>query len=884
MPNVNDAYSSNALHVVCFEGYLMKKFIIFLVLFLVGSGVFALDYSVYKLDDGQMVIIKQVKNNPIVTIDTWIKTGSINENDQNNGVSHFLEHLFFKGTQTHPPGDFDKLLESKGAVTNAATSKDFTHYYITIPSKYFDMAMDLHADMLLNPLIPRKELEKERKVVMEEIAKDGNNPSEKVYDNFTDMMYTTHPYKRKVIGTNEIIGKITREEILDYYKTHYGPQNMITIVIGDVDPQHALDKVKADFKTAPRKVIKNINKPEKQLTSKLIKIDYQPVQSAYLITGYRGVNALDADTYALDVLATILGEGRSSRLYQSVKEQKQLAETISTDNSTFREDGIFSISASFTPDKVDKLQKAIFEEVAKIQKDGVSPEELCKAKSVIEQDTFYSRESISNISSEMGYMTVLTDNPKYYDEYLDNIKKVTLCDVKRVAEFYLNENKSATSIVLPESEKNAQIVKPKVVHTAKLIEEIPSTKKFELDNGATLLVSPNELNDIVAISIQAKGGEFLEKIPGTGNLMSAVMLKGTKNYSALELAQILEENGIKIEPSSAADSFSIEILTTKTQLPKTLELLSEIVNNATFDDFEIDKTKTSKLNSIKKSRDMPMNVALEEYRNMIYPNSVYSNGSKVFEKTFPKIQREDILEYYNTIFNPKNIVISVNGNVSSNELSNSFADMFSKTGAAAFDYNNFSSKINPITAQKTSVKNIADLKTAWLILGWQTSGLLQEKDYATLQVIDAILGSGMSSRLFRNVRDQEGLAYQLGSSYSPKILKGAFTLFIGTNPKTLALAQKMMLAEITKMKTEFVSDKELKEAKDKILGNYVISQETNLEKASTIGWFEASGRGIDFKNKYEKLINAVSASDIIEVANKYFNDKYVISTVEGEVK
>lgn len=860
----------------------MKKSIIFLFVFLVGSCVFALDYNVYKLDDGQTVIIKQVKNNPIVTIDTWIKTGSINENDQNNGVSHFLEHLFFKGTEAHPTGEFDKIVESKGGITNAATSKDFTHYYITIPSKYFDLAMDLHADMLLNPLIPRKELEKERKVVMEEIAKDANNPDEKVYDNLNKLLYTTHPYRRKVIGTNEIIGKITREEILDYYNTHYGPQNMVTIIIGDVDSQHALNKVKEDFKVAPRKIVKNINKPEKQLSSKLTKVDYQPVQGGYLLIGYRSADAFNSDTYALDVLATILGEGRSSILYQTIKEQKQLAYSISANNSTLREDGIFSIRAGFTPDNVARLQKAIFEEVAKIQKNGVTPEQLKLAKNVIERDTYFDRESIENISSEIGYTTVLTDNPKYYDEYLNNIKKVTLGDVKKVANIYLNENKSAVSIVLPENAKNIPVAfKPKAEHNAKLIQETPSTKKYELDNGVTLLISPNDLNDIVGMSIYVKGGEFLEKIPGTADLTSSVMLKGTKKYSSLELAQVLEENGIKISPSASADTFLIDVLTTKSQLSKTFELLNEVVNNATFNDSEIEKTKESMLNSIQKSRDVPMNIALEEYKNLIYENSVYSYGPKIFEKTLPTISREDILEYYNTIFNPKNIVISANGNINTVDLVNQLSDIFNAKGSAAFDYNNYASKIYPITAPKAVIKKVDDLKTSWLILGWQSAGLQDQKDYATLQVIDSILGSGMSSRLFRNVRDNEGLAYQLGSSYSPKILRGAFTIYIGTNPKTLNLAKEKMLSEVNRFKTEFVSDKELQEAKDKIIGHFIISQETNLDKASTIGWFEVSGRGFNFKDRYEKLINSVTASDIIEVANKYFNENYATSIVTG---
>ena len=155
---------------------ILRKIFIVLFLFLCALTANAEDFTVQKLPNGQTVVVYEVHNNPIVTIDTWIKTGSVNENDKNNGISHFLEHLFFKGTKEHPTGEMDKILESKGAVVNAATSKDFTHYYITIPSEFFDTALELHSDMLLNPQIPRKELEKERKVVIEEISKQKNDP------------------------------------------------------------------------------------------------------------------------------------------------------------------------------------------------------------------------------------------------------------------------------------------------------------------------------------------------------------------------------------------------------------------------------------------------------------------------------------------------------------------------------------------------------------------------------------------------------------------------------------------------------------------------------------------------------------------------------------
>ena len=880
----------------------MKKLtvlsVMLLVLLFTGAGAFALDFSVYKLDNGQTLIIKQVKNNPIVTIDTWIKTGSVNEVDKNSGVAHFLEHLFFKGTKNNAPGEFDRILESKGAITNAATSKDFTHFFVTIPSNYFDLAIDLHSDMLLNPLIPRKELEKERKVVLEEISKDENDPSNKVYENFNGMMYKTHPYKRKVLGSRDVIGTITREEILEFYNRYYTPSNMITIIIGDVDPQHAIDKVKEDFKkpelpkgesSPAMSPLPPVRKTEKRLVKQVKKVDYQPIQSGYMIIGYRGTKAVNSDNCALDVLSTILGDGRSSRLNQNIKEQKQLAYTISAGNSSYKEDGLFMISANYTPDNVDKLQKAIFEEISKVQKQGVTADELNRAKNVIERDTHYSRESISNISSEIGYTTVLTGNTKYYDEYLNDIKKVSLADVKRVANLYLKENSSAVSIVLPEESKKAVVTaKPVVTHTLNKVDETATTQKYALDNGATLLVTPNDLNDIVAISIYAKGGEFLEKVQGSAFLTAAVMLKGTQNYSSLELAQIIEENGIKIQPGVSADKFTLDILTTKAQLPKTLEILDEVVNRATFADDELEKTVKTKLNSIKKSRDVPLNVALEEYRTLIFENSVYSNTSKILEKTLPKVQKEDVLDYYSTIFNPKNIVISVNGNVEANSLANQLTDIFVNNGQEAkFDYNNYISAIPVLKEPKTVAKKVEDVKTAWLIMGWQTSGLLsqyndQQKDYATLEVIDALLGSGMSSRLFKNLRDQEGLAYQLGSSFSPNVLRGSFTMYIGTNPKTLALSREKMLFEVNRMKSEFVSDKELNDAKEKLIGNYLISLETNSDKASAIGWFEASGRGFKAKDSYATLINQVTASDIIEVANKYFNQNFVTSIVEGE--
>ncbi len=867
----------------------MKKFAIFLLMIFlcIGQNVFALDYSTFKLDNGQTVIIKEVHDNPIVTIDTWIKTGSINENDQNNGVAHFLEHLFFKGTTKHPTGEFDKILESKGALTNAATSKDFTHYYITIPSQDFETAMDLHADMLLNPLIPRKELEKERKVVIEEIAKTNDNPENKLYENMVNAFYINHPYKRKVIGKKEIIEKISRDEILSFYNCWYNPENMITVVVGDVDTQNAINLIKQNFnKKETQKTQKLKYKTDKNIEHQIEIVDKANIKTGYLIIGFRGVPQENkADSYALDVLATILGDGRSSKLYQGVKEQKQLAYSISAGHASMKDDSLIFVRANFVPANKEKLKKAIFYEIQKLTNGNFDEQDINTAKSIIERDTFYSRESTSNIANELGYTTLVYGDSKYYDEYIQNIKKVTKSDIVRVAKKYLNPNHAVISIVLPESESTENIKKISNVEKKEpvIIKNEKNITQYKLSNNINLIINHNQLNDIVAMQIYAKGGNFVAKKQGVGNITAAGMMKGTKKYSAIDLSQTMEQNGIQIAPANNSDYFSISIKTTKNDLDLTFDLLNEIVNNASFDAQEIEKIKTEQIYAIQRSRDIPSSVAFEDFKTAIWAGTPYGITGKVLEKTIPTISRQDVIDFYTSVFCPENLVISINGNVDDKAIINKLSDIFyekKNCTASNFDYKKYNNCFKQLSQNKI-IKTNKESEAAWVVIGWLTDGITEnsKKDLASLQVIDSILGTGMSSRLFNRLRDEQGLAYQVGSTFLPNINQGVFAVYIGTNPKTALHSRNELLKEINLLKKEFVSDKELQEAKDKILGNFILAQETNMEKASTLGWFEVSGRGIDYLNEYPQLIKSITAADVIKAANKYFDAPNVTTIV-----
>ena len=472
-----------------------------------------------------------------------------------------------------------------------------------------------------------------------------------------------------------------------------------------------------------------------------------------------------------------------------------------------------------------------------------------------------------------------------YDNYIKDIKKITPQQIKIAANKFLNPDKMAISIVIPknyspeqnQTQQNLTSATPKV----KLVSELASVKKYILPNGATIILNQNNSNDIIAIELFAKGGKLSEQHSGASSILANAILKGTKKYSKDEFSHILEEKGIKLSTNDGSENFTISLKTTKNELDIALDLLNEILNNAILSASEIDKIKNEKLYSLKVSRDNPFYVALEELKELIYQNTNYKNTTtKQLEITIPTITQQNIIDYYNNIFDAKNIVISINANISNpqkDELFNVFNNILT-TKNNNFDIKNYKETTNTLHTQKEKITS-KDVQAAWLVLGWKTCGIENEKDYVTLKVINSLLGSGMSSRLFTHLRDEQGLAYQIGSSFSANTNIGLFITYIGTNPSQANYAKSEILKEINILKQEFITQEELQNAKNKLIGNFILSQETNSEKASTLGNFEVTNKGYEFINQYQTLIQNVSANDIIKVANKYFTNNYAYSLV-----
>ena len=426
------------------------------------------DVKIYERENGHKIVLAY-KEGGMVNVSSWVKTGSINENDKNNGISHFLEHLMFKGTHKHKAGEFDHILEARGAIVNAATWKDYTFYYVTLPkgenNENFNLAIELHADMMTDPVIPDYEMgapfdvndknvtdKRERHVVIEEIRMRKDQPWTKVYNAVNNAMYTSHPYKRDVIGTPEIISQVSQQEVMNYYRTFYSPKNVTTIIVGEFDFDKVLDKVVKEFNWGerPEPPERNIL-PDKPVSSTVYLEEKANINSSFMMFGYLGVPARDLrNLIALEMLSIILGEGASSRLYQNLIEnsQERIFNIIDAENYAFRDGSNFFVQANFNPEYKDKAIELVKNEVEKL-KENITERELNKARKKLKSRFACEVETVSEIGETIGYYMTVCDDLALAEDYIPICEKLTAEDLKEAAKKYLDINNAVIAVLSP---------------------------------------------------------------------------------------------------------------------------------------------------------------------------------------------------------------------------------------------------------------------------------------------------------------------------------------------------------------------------------------------------------------------------------------------------
>jgi len=849
------------------------------------------------LDNGLTVIVKETPGTRVATVQIWVKAGSVYEDADEAGITHFIEHMIFKGTETKGPGELAGAIEGVGGRVNAYTSYEYTVYHATLSSAHWDMAFEVLADAVMHSTFDPVELEREIKVVLEEVSMRYDRPNIMLFHELMATAYTRHPYRLPVIGNVESINNFSREKILAYIAEHYIPQNMMLVVAGDVkgreviakaeDIMGAMAKGEAEAESLP------VEPVQEESRHFVMKDDILQPQMAMAIP----ISRFDSpDTPVLDVLAQIVGHGETSRLYRAVRDEKQLVYGINASAFTPADPGMFEITAVLDSSNMLPAFEAALAELFKLKYFSVTDEELIRAKRSLESDFVFNLERVEGQARVLGSFQMMTGDPRE-DEYLEKIRAVTPEDIKQVAQKYFTEKTINVGFLVPatssftpaEEEIQASIARAHeiAIHSdseAMLPDSYLSrVHRFTLENGIILLVREDDTVPTVGIRAVFPGGlrEETALTNGAFTFISELLPKGTRSMTAKELAVSVADIAGSLNGFSGKNTFGVKADFLARFFPEGMALVRDVVREPVFDPLETEKIRPELLAQLKQQEDSLTSLTFQEFNSLLFSGHPYGLNNIGSEDAIKSFTAAALQEIYFKHARPDNLVLAISGDVKAEETKDLVAELFGDWQVAARPaVSEIEEEIlppAPLTEEKTK-EIIRDKEQVHLVIGFLGT-TLKDPDRFGLEVLDTIL-SGQSGRLFTELRDRQSLAYSLSSFSLFGLDTGAFGIYIGTSPEKRDQAINSVWKELKAIRNTRVNDDELIRAKNILISQYELAMQTHSAQALELGLNETYELGHDFGSKYIQEISDIDADRVLEVARKYIlPDAYVMVAV-----
>jgi zinc protease len=409
------------------------------------------------LDNGLKVLLLEDHKSPAVTFQVWYRVGARNEKDGKSGLAHFLEHMMFKGTPTTGPEEYSRIIAKNGGRSNAFTSSDMTVYFATMSREKIAIELDLEADRMANALLGEKYFEPEKKVIQEERRmRTEDNPASALSEVASAVAFTVHPYRRPVVGWMQDIQNLTRQDLVDFYKLYYAPNNAFIVMVGDFSSDEILPKIKTAFGKIPRgPEPPKVNVEELEQRGERRVLFKKEAELPFLLNFYHAPNLQSPDSFPLDLLTVVLAGGKSSRLYHDLVYQKRMARGIDADYSGVSIDPAgLSIYTQLLPG-IDPAaaEREIDGGIEKVKAELISERELQKAKNQVEAAFVFAQDSIFGQAMKVGYYEAV-GGWRQMDSYLEGIRKVTREDIRRVARQYLVQDRRTVGTLIPIKEKS----------------------------------------------------------------------------------------------------------------------------------------------------------------------------------------------------------------------------------------------------------------------------------------------------------------------------------------------------------------------------------------------------------------------------------------------
>ncbi len=855
----------------------------FVMGFELGEG---LNKSVLK--NGLTVVVKESHRAPVVAVQVWVKAGSVYEDPKLAGITHLIEHMIFKGTKKRGPGEIASAVEALGGYINAFTAHDYTCYYIVGPREILEPALEILSDALFNSVFDPKELEREKQVVLEEMRMREDQPTTVLLEQVLKVAYTVHPYGRPIIGFPETVKAITRKDILEYTKRFYVPSNMAVVVVGSVSAKEVLSLVEKYFGGVPEAKAPEVTLPSEPYVSepKAVAIR-RDVEEGYFQVVLPAPNLLDRDAPVMDVIAAILGDGRSSRLYLKLRRRLGLVHSVEATAFTPKGPGLFEVFGTAPSENLRAAIKEVLVELFRLKYQPVTEDELEKAKVQVISQFVYSRESIEGEARKLGVFEMVASDPLYVEKYVEAVKRVSAEDILHAAQKYFLPEKVVAGILAKEPTLSSNVLS-QMVTEAEIVAQgvevgefgpvVPPTYRF-LSNGLRVVVLP--LRDVpsVAMALVFPGGLRYET-PETNGLFRALSLiwpRATKRHSAENLSYLVESLGGRISGFSGRNSFGLEAVFLSETFEKGLDLFLEVLLQPAFSEEEVEKARPELLSALLRQEDHPLQLVLKEFYRVMFSPHPYGLNPLGSQEFFKNMRAEDLLRAYDRFVRPDTGVLAIVGDVEPEKVVERLEKALSGWQAPPYP---LPEDLEPSPLEAPRITTVPkEAEQAHIVLGFRAPGLKSSERFA-VEVLNAIL-AGQGGRLFRVLRDEEALAYNVSSFLTFGVNAGALALYIACSPEKKDEAIAGLWREIARMRKNPPTEDELKRAKNWLIGNYETELQTNLSQALDRALNEALGLGFNYFYRYIEGIKSVTVEDVVRAAQEVLKtDAYVLVTLE----
>jgi len=833
------------------------------------------------LPNGLTLILKPDRSAALASVQVWVKTGSIHEGTQlGAGLSHFLEHMLFKGTGKRAGREISATVQAHGGYINAYTTFDRTVYHIDLPSEHVDVAVDILADAVLHSTVAAEDVARERDVILREIAMTHDDPDNRLWEALFSTAFREHPYRQPIIGHRDVFAAVTRDDLYGYYRTRYVPENLVVVIVGDIDPAAAAASVGRHFGTTPRSrlVPAPVGAEPPQLAPREDH-KYEDVELTRAVLTWPIPGLADPDAPVLDVLAAILGNGDSSILWTEVREKAGLVHAIHASSWNPGTSGLFCVAMTCDAAKRAAATEAVERVLARCAARGFTAAQLGKALRQLTVGELNTRKTMSGQASRLGIAEVVVGDLDYSRVYFERLRRIRPADLRRVLTTHLDGSRRTSVSINPAGSRPADPSKDGTRSGRRGTDGFSETR---LPNGARLLLRRDSRLPNLHLRLLMGGGPLRESpgFRGSTALLATLLTKDTRRRSAAGVATFVEEVGGSFYPFSGNNSLGLGAEVLAGDVDRAIAVIADAILAPKFAPGTFAQERDAQLASLKDDDDDVVTYARKLLRRKFFGSHPLALDAQGDAAGVGALDTGHLSAMHRELGVASNVVLAVSGDFDPARLGpklKAFLGRLQRARRASAP----SLEATGIPATASDHVEFQPREQAVVLQGYP-GPRIHGPDHFVAEVADELF-SGMASHLFERVREEKGLAYFIRSERVVGLDSGMFSFLAGTQPGREAEVQAEIEAEILRVQSGAVEEPELRRCRERLKVAWRQHSQTNSARTFRAGLDVLQGRPANDGDNYDGHIEAVTGADVQAFARRWFQpDRRVRLVVRPE--